>query len=142
VSNPYLAPDAPAVVQHRQATMTEVIDAENGQRVTIGASTITISVDPLTGARDVEERTLRVRTDGRILNPAEPVYACGCGCNSKPLLTSYTTRFCTFCQVPLALGHARTWNDGTTKTEACPTCWTPGHRTRALKRFLTWLRHI
>ncbi len=142
MSNPYLAPESPAIVQNRQASVTDVVDAQTGQRVTLGGSTITITVDPLTGERAVEERTIRLRSDGRIINPAEPVYACGCGCNSKPLLTSHTARFCNFCQTPLALGHTRTWDDGTTKAEACPMCWTPGHRLRALKRFITWLTRI
>lgn len=142
MSNPYLASELPVVVQNRQSVITEVIDAETGQRMTLGGSTITISVDPITGGREVEERTIRLRSDGRVLNPEEPVYACGCGCNSKPLLTSHTARFCNFCQVPLALGHARAWDDGTTKVETCPRCWLPGHRLRALKRFLTWLLHI
>jgi len=142
MSNPYLAPEAPVVVQNRQSTVTDVIDAETGQRVTVGGNTITISVDPLTGSRDVEERTIRVRSDGRVLNPNEQLYACRCGCNSKPLLTSHTVRFCSFCQVPLALGHAAMWDDGTTKVEACPACGHPGHRLRALKRFLTWLTRI
>jgi hypothetical protein len=142
VSNPYLAPELPVVVQNRQSVITEVIDAETGQRITLGGNTITISVDPITGGREVEERTIRLRSDGRILNPEEPVYACGCGCTSKPLLTSHTARFCTFCQVPLALGHTRAWDDGTTNVETCPRCWEPGHRVRALERFLTWLLHI
>jgi hypothetical protein len=142
VSNPYLAPEAPVVVQNRQSTITDVIDVETGQRLTLGGNTITISVDPFTGGREIEERTIQVRSDGRILNPNEPVYACGCGCNSKPLLTSHTVRFCAFCQVPLALGHARTWDDSITKAEACPRCWEPGHTKRAIKRFITWLRRI
>ena len=141
--NPYLAPDLPpVVVQNRQSTVTDVIDAETGERITVGGNTITISVDPLTGGREVEERTVRVRAEGRIVDPKEAIYACGCGCNSKPLLTSHVVRFCNFCQIPLALGHARTWDDGTTKAEACPRCWEPGHTKRAIKRLLTWLLNI
>lgn len=142
MSNPYLAPESPVVVQNRQSTLTDVIDAETGQRMTLGGSTITISVDPLTGGRDVEERQVRIRADGRIIDPGEAIYACACGCNTRPLLTSHTVRFCNFCQVPLALGHARAWDDGTTKVEACTACWLPGCRLRAIKRFLTWLRNI
>ena len=141
MSNPY-APTEPVAVQNRQTNATDVLDVETGQRVTIGGSTITISVNPLTGERDIEERTVRVRTDGRVINPQEPLYACGCGCNSKPLLTSHTVRFCNFCQVPLALGHSRTWNDGTTTADACPACWTPGRRLRGLKRFIAWLTRL
>jgi hypothetical protein len=140
--NPYLAPELPVVVQNQHRQLDDVIDAETGNRMTVGITTTTISVDPLTGGREVEERTVRVRADGRIINPAEAIYACACGCNSKPLLTTHTVRFCTFCQVPLALGHARNWDDGTTRTEACPQCWNPGHTKRALKRLLTWLLNI
>lgn len=141
MSNPY-APTEAVAVQNRQTTTTDVIDVETGQRSTIGGTTITISVNPVTGERDIEERTVRVRSDGRIINPQEPVYSCGCGCNTKPLLTSHTVRFCTFCQVPLALNHTRNWNDGATSADACPTCWTPGRRMRALKRFVAWLTHL
>ena len=142
MSNPYLAPESSVVVENRQATVTDVVDAETGQRVTLGGSTITITVDPLTGGRAVEERTIRVRSEGRILNTNEPIYACGCGCNTKLLLTNHTVRFCNFCQVPLALTHARAWDDGTTRTATCPSCWESGHRLRAIKRFITWLRRI
>lgn len=141
--NPYLAPEfQPVVVQHRQTQRTDIVDAESGSRLTVGASTTTISVDPRTGAREVEERAVRIRAEGRLIDPREAIYACGCGCNSKPLLTSHVVRFCTFCQVPLALGHARMWDDGTARAESCPRCWEPGHTKRAIKRLLKWLLNI
>ncbi len=142
MSNPYLASEAPVVVQNRQSTITDVVDAETGQRLTLGGNTITISVDPFTGGREVEERTVRIRAEGRIIDPREAIYACACGCNSKPLLTSHSVRFCNFCQVPLALGHGRSWDDGTTKAEACPRCWEPDHTKRAIKRIIKWLLNI
>ena len=139
MGNPYLD-RLPSVVENEQVQTTEILDAATGARLVIGATNTTITLDP-TGARHFAQHQISVRgTDGRVLNPTDPVYRCSCGCDTD-YLSQHTVRFCEFCQSPLAMGHARTWDDGTTKAAVCTPCYAPGRRKRAIKRFLTWLLH-
>jgi len=139
-SNPYLDSPIP-LVENDQTQTTEILDARTGARLITGLTNTTAVVDAQ-GGRHFAQRQIRVRgDDGRLINPADQLYACSCGCGLD-LLTTHTVRFCAFCQAPLHLTHLRTWDDGTTKAGVCPACWEPGHTNRAIKRFLVWLLNI
>lgn len=140
MANPYLDASA-SVVENEQVQTTEILDARTGARLVTGATNTTITIDP-TGARHFVQQQIKVRgADGRLINPTEQVYACNCGCGTD-LLSEHTIRFCEFCQTPLAMGHARGWDDGITKAAVCPRCFEPGRRVRAIKRTLRWLAKI
>jgi hypothetical protein len=136
--NPYVPRTEVTVVENAESRTVEIID-EYGQ-TPIGGSATIVTVDLATGGRAFIERQLRVRsTDGRLIDPAEQVYACRCGCNQRPRLTKYSVVFCALCQVPLALDHAQAWDDGLTQVPACPACFALGRRSRALVRWWRWL---
>ncbi len=136
MSNPYLEPTT--LVQNEQVQTTEILDARTGANVVIAATNTSIAVDPM-GGRHFAQREIKVRgNDGRLLQATDQVYRCTCGCETD-LLSAHTIRFCEFCQGPLAMGHARAWDDGITKATVCTRCYEPGRRARAIKRFLRWL---
>jgi hypothetical protein len=137
--NPYVPrTTAVSVIENAESRTVEIID-EYGQ-TPIGGSATIVTVDLSTGGRAFIERQLRVRsTDGRLIDPAEQIYACGCGCNQKPRLTKHAVVFCALCQVPLALDHAKTWDDGRTQVPVCPACFARGRWMRALVRWWRWL---
>lgn len=137
--NPYLD-TMPAAVENEQTQTVEVLDASNGTQSVISATTTTVLVDQH-GARHFAQRQIRVRgNDGRIINPAEPVYRCAC-CNLD-LLSQHTVKFCEFCQTTLHVAHTRTWDDGQARALVCPSCYERDRRARAIRRFLRWLGKI
>lgn len=140
--NPYDAPGEGRVVESASSTTQEILDATTGEQGPIsGASTI-VQADLGSGARVFIERHVRVRSlDGRLLDPAEQVYRCLCGCKAHPI-SRHAVRFCEFCQNPILHQHAKTWDDGLSAAIVCPPCWHPGRYQRALLRFLRWLTRL
>lgn len=134
--NPYLEPSA---ATSAESHTTEVLDP-SGEQVAIGGTSILLALNP--NGRILQERHVRVRAnDGRLIDPQEQVYQCLCGCKT-PLLTRHSVLFCAFCQAPILLAHARSWDDGITHERVCPACWEPKHLQRALLRWCRWLTQL
>ncbi len=130
-----LPPDI--ILANTQEDRTVVVDGRTGDTVSIGGETTAIGVDAA-GGRHVRTSHIRVRSDDlRVIDPKEPLYRCACECDLT-LLTRHAVVFCTFCQRPVALTHAKTWDDGTATQLVCPTCFAPGRWRRALLRLRAW----
>ena len=140
--NPNEMPRIGSAVESASSTTVDVLDATTREQVSIGGKSAVITLDLVTGTRVFTERDVRVRSnDGRLIDVQEQVYRCLCGCNT-PLLTRHSVLFCAFCQSPIALTHAKSWDDGITRERVCPACWEPGHRRRAVARVLRWLQQV
>jgi hypothetical protein len=127
------------ILANTQEERTVLTDARTGDTLAIAGDTTAIGVDAA-GGRHVRTSHVRVRSDDlRIIERTEQLYACTCGCGLT-LLTRHAVLFCGFCQRPVALTHAKTWDDGSTTRPVCPTCFAPGRRQRAFRRFLVWLQ--
>lgn len=122
-----------------ETTTMEIVDPATGERIIIGGTTTSIIIGPC-GERAIVERELRARSnDRRVITAKTEVFACGCGCDQLPLLVAESITLCESCHIPIAIAHARKWDDGLTSATVCPSCWLPGHRLRSLKRFLRWV---
>lgn len=129
-----------SAVECASSRTVDVLDSTTQDQIPIGGMSSVVSVDLQTGTRVFTERQIRVRsTDGRLLDPAEQVFRCLCGCKNAPLLTRVSVTFCGQCQAPLFLAHAKTWDDGIVRQPACPPCWRHHRWQRLLLRFCRWL---
>lgn len=116
----------------------EIVDPVTGERTIISGTHSQVVVGRHGELGFIEQEVRARGNDLRVIRPETEVFACGCGCGT-PLLTRPSVLFCGICQIPVALTHAKTWEDGLTKINVCPSCWTPGHVRRAIGRFLRWL---
>jgi hypothetical protein len=133
----HLPPDI--ILANTQEERTVVVDGRTGDTLPIDGDTTAIGVDAA-GGRHVRTSHVRVRSDDlRIIDPTEQLYACSCECGLT-LLTRHAVLFCTFCQRPVALTHAKTCDDGTSRHLVCPACFIPGRWQRAIGRALVWLK--
>lgn len=122
-----------------QRDTIELIDATSGQCTIVAGTEITIIIGP-NGERAVVQREVLARSnDQRVITPNTEVFSCGCGCNALPLLVRDSITFCESCRIPVAVSHAKKWDDGIASAVVCPSCWAPGHLQRAIKKFFRWI---
>jgi hypothetical protein len=127
MTNPLLPPTASEETQQ-----TVVLD--NDTTTFLGGTTTTVTVDA-NGVRRFTTTAMRVRaSDGRLVDPAEPLYSCRCG---KTLLTAHSVTFCTKCRMPVCYPCVRRRVELGVTMDLCRSC--NGGWTRVLKEFFSWL---
>ncbi len=112
----------------------QTVILENGTTTFLGGITTTVTVDAA-GVRRFTETTARVRAnDGRLVDPAQPLFACRCG---KTLLTAESVLFCSKCRLPVCRPCVRQRVEHAIAMELCRSC--NGGWTRILKDCFSWL---
>jgi hypothetical protein len=126
-----MRPDLPSI-QAEEVEQHVITDAITGETHIVRGKVTTISVDPSTGAkRRVTTATAIRNSEGRVIDPGEPVYACAC---TKALLTKSSTLFCHRCQRALCVRCAYPAGEH----HLCRHCWC----VTLTARFWSWLKNI